>query len=46
VAGHPSWRSRIGWLVRWGLLALLPVIVAGAVKAGGEGPAWPPGSGS
>jgi len=31
--GHPSWRSRIGWLVRWGLLALLPVIIGGALKA-------------
>ncbi|MDX6645217.1 MAG: hypothetical protein QOK40_944 [Miltoncostaeaceae bacterium] len=31
--GHPSWRSRIGWLLRWGLVALLPVIVAGALRA-------------
>jgi uncharacterized membrane protein YdbT with pleckstrin-like domain len=31
--GHPSWRSDIGWLVRWGFVALLPVIVAGALRA-------------
>jgi uncharacterized membrane protein YdbT with pleckstrin-like domain len=31
--GHPSWRSQIGWYVKWGLLALLPAAIAGALRA-------------
>jgi uncharacterized membrane protein YdbT with pleckstrin-like domain len=39
--GHPSWRSHIGWLLRWGLVALLPVIVAGALRALDQGTGLP-----
>jgi membrane protein YdbS with pleckstrin-like domain len=39
--GHPSWRAHIWWLLRWGLVALLPVIIAGALRAGDEGTGLP-----
>jgi uncharacterized membrane protein YdbT with pleckstrin-like domain len=39
--GHPAARSAIGFYLKWGLLALLPVAFAGVVKANGEGTGLP-----
>jgi uncharacterized membrane protein YdbT with pleckstrin-like domain len=35
--GHPSARGSIGWYLKWGFLALLPVIIAGIFKANDQG---------
>jgi uncharacterized membrane protein YdbT with pleckstrin-like domain len=35
--GHPSFRGSIGWYLKWGFLALLPVIVAGIFEANDQG---------
>lgn len=35
--GHPSARGSIGWYLKWGFLALLPVIIAGIFKANDRG---------
>ncbi len=35
--GHPSFRGSIGWYLKWGFLALLPVIIAGIFKANDHG---------
>lgn len=35
--GHPSARSSIGFYLKWGLLALLPVALAGVSRANGHG---------
>lgn len=35
--GHPSARAYVFWYVKWGFLALLPVIVAGILKSQGKG---------
>ena len=34
--GHPSARSSVGFYLKWGLLALLPVILAGVTRANGH----------
>lgn len=35
--GRPSWRSQLSFFVIWIPLALLPVIIAGALEANGHG---------
>ena len=36
--GHPSWRSHIAWFLLWIPVALLPAIIAGALKKSGHDP--------
>lgn len=31
--GHPSWRSHIGWYIRWVTAALVPAAIAGVLRA-------------
>jgi len=41
--GHPSWRYNLLWMVRWGLLALVPIVVTAILSANGIGtliPVW------
>lgn len=33
--GHPSWRANALWLLRWGLLALVPLIVVSILAGNG-----------
>jgi uncharacterized membrane protein YdbT with pleckstrin-like domain len=35
--GHPSWRADLAFLLKWGLIALLPAIIAGVVRGAGHG---------
>jgi uncharacterized membrane protein YdbT with pleckstrin-like domain len=35
--GHPAARAHIGWLVQWGLIALLPAIFAGMMRSADKG---------
>lgn len=35
--GHPSARGSIGWYLKWGFLALLPVCIAGIFEANDRG---------
>ena len=36
--GRPSWRSHIAWFLLWIPLALVPAIIAGALKKSGRDP--------
>jgi len=35
--GHPSWRADLGYFIRWGLLSIIPIAIAGILKANGHG---------
>lgn len=40
--GRPSWRSMLAFYIKWGVLALVPVVVvAVAAGAGADWPVWP-----
>lgn len=35
--GHPSWRSNLLWLLRWGALALVPLVATAILSSNGIG---------
>lgn len=39
-SGHPAWLAQIGFLVRWGALALVPAIAALALPIPGSTASW------
>ena len=40
--GRPSWRSMLAFYLKWGVLAIVPVVVvAVAAGAGADWPVWP-----
>lgn len=38
--GYRAWRSQIGFLLTWGLLAILPAVAAIAIQGSGVDPRW------
>jgi len=39
-SGHPAWKSQIGFLIRWGLAALIPAVVAMVAPVPGGSARW------